>query len=32
MKQVLLHPRDIIARKIKNITSDNGITFIKKVP
>ena len=32
MKQVLSHPRDRIARKIKNITSDNDITFIKEVP
>ena len=32
MKQVLLHRTDRIAHKIKNITSDNDITFIKKVP
>ena len=26
-----LHPRDRLARKVKNITSDNDITFIKQV-
>ena len=32
IKQVLLHPRDILTHKAKNITSDNDITFIKQVP
>ena len=32
IKQVLLHPRDRLARKAKNTTSGNDITFIKQVP
>ena len=31
IKQVPLHPRDRLARKVQNITSDNDITFIKQV-
>ena len=31
IKQGPLHPRDRIARKVKNITSDNDITFMKLV-
>ena len=32
IKQVPLHPRDRLACKVKNITSDNDKTFIKQVP
>ena len=32
IKQVPLHPRDRLACKAKNITSDNDKTFIKQVP
>ena len=31
IKQGPLHPRDRIARKVKNITSDSDITFMKLV-
>ena len=31
IKQVPLHPRDRLVRKVKNITNDNDITFMKQV-